>query len=73
MPDQAGFKFKIRQLNAGWSWTVYAECDGARVGGGVVATRAQAAAFVIRFITRRLHPGAVLPGQGAPDAARRAA
>jgi len=73
MPDQAGFKFKIRPLSAGWSWAVHAETDGARLGGGVVATRAQAAAFVIRFITRRLHPGAALPGERAPDAARRAA
>ena len=52
MTSHPGFRFKISPAASGWSWTTYDAKRGQKLSEGTAATRAQAAACVIRFIAR---------------------
>lgn len=71
MSDPA-YSFSIKPDGHGWIWAA-SSCDGGCVlAQGRARTRAEAAALVIRFIARSIHPGSAPPVR-APTAVRRAA
>jgi hypothetical protein len=57
MSRQHGFDFKIRPHPTGWSWATYDQASGEKLVEGAAATRAQAAACVIRCIATRAGTG----------------
>lgn len=66
------YSFTIRPTDQGWTWSAL-DGDGARVlASGRARTRAEAAALVVRFIARSLHPGSVPPGVAEKPLARAA-
>jgi len=64
---QQGFDFKIRPHATGWSWATYDQASGEKLVEGAAATRAQAAACVIRSIATRAGTG---EERSAPKTAR---
>lgn len=61
------FCFSIKPCPEGWAWTTRSGDDGRALARGRARTRAEAAALVVRFIARAIHPGAVPP---VPQTAR---
>lgn len=53
MTQHEGFNFRIRPAKAGWRWTTFDAHTGKALVDGVAATRAEAAAHVIRCIAER--------------------
>jgi len=72
MSKQHGFDFKIRPHANGWSWATYDQASGEKLVEGDAATRAQAAACVIRNIATRAGTGEERePPKTAEERARR--
>lgn len=70
--DQSAFSFSIKPDGNGWAWAALS-CDGGCVlAHGRARSKAEAAALVIRFIARSIHPGST-PPVPAPAEVRRAA
>lgn len=70
--DQPAYNFSIKPDASGWTWAALS-CDGDCVlAHGRARTKAEAAALVIRFIARSLHPGS-MPPVPATTEVRRAA
>ncbi|HYG27670.1 MAG TPA: hypothetical protein VD906_12255 [Caulobacteraceae bacterium] len=53
MSRHNGFQFSIRPVPTGWAWSTYEQGSGRKLVEGAAATRAQAAACVIRCIATR--------------------
>lgn len=56
MTASSGFRFRITPSACGWSWATYDTHRGTKLSEGTAATKAQAAACVIRFIARNSEP-----------------
>lgn len=57
MPKHNGFEFRIRPVPTGWAWSTYEQGSGKKLVEGAAATKAQAAACVIRSIATRAGTG----------------
>ena len=66
MQDPAGFQFAIRPIQGGgWVWETWERGSDVRADGGVVRTKAEAAALVVRAIARGMTDDAGLHAHAA--------
>jgi hypothetical protein len=70
--DRTAFSFSIKPDGNDWIWAALS-CDGEGVlAHGRARTKAEAAALVVRFIARALHPGSTPPVPAAVEVRRAA-
>lgn len=71
MTDPA-YSFSIKPDGKGWRWAALTSDGDCVLAHGRARTRAEAAAFVIRFIARAIHPGSTPPVRAVPETRRAA-
>lgn len=71
MTDPA-FSFSIKPCEDGWTWAALSGDGGGASTAGRARTKAEAAAMVVRFIARSIHPGSAPPVAVAAEARRAA-